>query len=119
VVRFVHALTGPLLLAAALPVFGGQTVGRDTAGLEQCATHKVCFWSKPDFEGLPQFDDADPSADCATMDNVASVWFRDGAPTALLEMWRGPDCQGTPEATLLPGGKQDDFPVGAYKLEQM
>jgi hypothetical protein len=116
-VRFAHALTGPALLVIALPVFGGQVVGRGPAGPEQCATHKVCFWSKPDFEGLPQFDDAEPSADCASMDNVSSVWFRDGASGELLELWRGPDCQGTPEVSLQPGGKQDNFPVGSYKLE--
>jgi hypothetical protein len=116
-VRIVHALTGPALLALALPGFGGHA-GQHAVGLDQCASHKVCFWSKPGFEGLPQFDDAEPNGDCASMDNVASTWFRDGAPTAVLELWRSPDCHGEPEVALQPGGKQENFSVGSYKLEQ-
>jgi hypothetical protein len=116
--RTVHALVGPALLALALPVFGGQLAGSSTAGLEQCGTHKICFWSKPDFQGLTQFDDADPNPDCASMDNVESAWFRDGNPGVVLELWRGPDCSGSPDVTLTPGGKQDNFAVGSYKLEQ-
>jgi hypothetical protein len=116
--RTVRALAGPALLALALPVFGGQFAESAATGLDQCGSHKVCFWSKPDFQGLTQFDDADPNSDCASMDNVESAWFRDGTPGEVLELWRGTDCAGTPDVSLPPGGKQDNFAVGSYKLEQ-
>ncbi|HEX3612544.1 MAG TPA: peptidase inhibitor family I36 protein [Sporichthyaceae bacterium] len=115
--RLVHALAGPAALVALVPMLVIHPAAASAAGLDQCASHKVCFWSKPGFQGLPQFDDADPNSDCAGMDHVQSVWYRDGSPGVVLELWHDATCAGPPDAVSVPGWKADDFVVGSYKLE--